>query len=275
MRPKIEFTQICKSFYGVNALSDVSFAVNAGRVVGLIGENGAGKSTLMNCLGGNLVPDSGEITINGQPYSPKNPRDASNHGVAFIHQELNLFGNLSIADNLFINRYPRRGPSPFINKKAMIRQTQDVLDELHLDLSPHDVLEKLQPGERQMIEIAKALSAGADIIIFDEPTTSLTSRETERLFDIIESLKADGKTIIYISHILQDVKTLCDDVVVLRDGQVVDFGAIETFDINRMITSMCGRLFDQLFPARSCAPRADKLLQLDTVSQPGIIKILV
>ncbi len=272
MSAKIEFQQISKAFYGVNALVDVSFDIEAGHIVGLIGENGAGKSTLMNLLGGNLSPDSGRMRVNGADYNPSSPSEASAAGVAFIHQELNLFTNLSIADNLFIDCYPRQRVVPFIRKKEIAHQAKSVLRALNLDISPTDLLEKLQPGEQQMIEIAKALCAGADIIIFDEPTTSLTSRETEHLFKIIGDLKKERKTIIYISHILKDVQQLCDDIVVLRDGCVIDTGAVEEFDVQRMIACMCGRQFEQLFPTRLSEPSNEVLLKLDHVSQPGVVQ---
>jgi len=272
MKPAVEFQNISKSFFGIDALTQVGFSVDRGRTLGLIGENGAGKSTLMNLLGGILFPDEGEIYIHGAKYAPKNPVDAADVGIAFIHQELNLFTNLTIADNLFITRYPKKRLVPLIKNKEIEEKTARVLSALKLQLSPNDLVEKLQPGERQMVEVAKALSAGADVLIFDEPTTSLTSRETEHLYDVIRSLKKEGKTIIYISHILEEVCDLCDDVVVLRDGSLVDSGPVEEFDINRMIASMCGCELDQLFPARQAKPSRDKCLQLEKISSPGIVK---
>ena len=236
----------------------------------MIGENGAGKSTLMNILGGNVRPDCGAITLRGKPYAPGRSSDATDAGIAFIHQELNLFTNLSVADNLYIQNFPRRGI--LIRQKEKIRRTQEWLDALHLDIAPGDLVGKLQPGERQMVEIAKALSTGADIIIFDEPTTSLTSRETRRLFDLLARLKKDGKTIIYISHILKDIKSLCDRIVVLRDGELVDSGAAADFDIDQMIASMCGRDIKQLFPEFKRSLTGKVILKVDQMTQKGVVK---
>lgn len=272
MNPIIEFVNIEKSFFGIKALSDVSFSIEHGRTLGLIGENGAGKSTLMNILGGNITPDRGQIFMRAESYNPHNPGDASKAGIAFIHQELNLFTNLSIADNIFMNRYPKTRLLPFIRKKDMARQTRELLESLQLDLLPNEMIEKLQPGERQMVEIAKAFSTGADIFIFDEPTTSLTSRETNRLFEMLRQLQAEGKTIIFISHILEDVLQVCHDLVVLRDGHVVETGPVKEFDIHKMITSMCGCQLDQVFPERAAAQKAEELLHVCNVSQSGIVK---
>ncbi len=265
----IEFRGICKSFFGAPALRDVTFSVGRHRKLGLIGENGAGKSTLMNILGGALMPDAGTMTLNGRPYVPKNPGDAYRAGVAFIHQELNLFNNLSIADNIFIDRYPKK--LWFIDKKEVNRRTAELLELVGLSLDPDTSLERLQPGERQMIEICKALHGGAQVIIFDEPTTSLTVREVEKLFELIERLVREGATIIYISHILKEVAELCDDLVVLRDGQVVDCGPVKDFPIHRMITSMCGCDLEKLFPERSRKPGKESRLEVRNISAVGRI----
>jgi ABC-type sugar transport system ATPase subunit len=272
VKPLIEFNNIEKSFFGIKALSNVNFSIEQGRTLGLIGENGAGKSTLMNILGGNIAPDSGQVCIRGETHNPNNPGDAAKAGIAFIHQELNLFTNLSIADNLFMNRYPKTRLFPFIQKKEMARKTRELLESLQLNLLPNETIEKLQPGERQMVEIAKAFSTGADIFIFDEPTTSLTSRETDRLFEMIRQLQVDGKTIIYISHILEDVLKICHDLVVLRDGSVVEIGSVEEFDIPKMITSMCGCQLDQIYPERPATQNKEELLHVRNLSQPGIVK---
>ncbi|MBN1479242.1 sugar ABC transporter ATP-binding protein [candidate division KSB1 bacterium] len=272
MKTVVEFVNISKSFFAIRALSNVSFSLSQGHVLGLVGENGAGKSTLMNILGGNLLADNGQIILRGECYTPKSPADAAVAGIAFIHQELNLFTNLSIADNLFIDRFPKKQLVPFIDKKAIEINTKQALSALKLSVSPYEIVEKLQPGERQMVEVARALSTGADIFIFDEPTTSLTSRETEHLFEIIRKLKFSGKSIIYISHILEDVQRLCDDIVILRDGSVVATGPIKDFDVPGIITSMCGCQLDQLFPDRLSQPREDIVLRLRNVSKAGVVK---
>jgi ABC-type sugar transport system ATPase subunit len=238
----------------------------------LIGENGAGKTTLMNILGGVLRPDSGAMTLRGADYAPRNPAQATGAGVAFIHQELNLFTNLSIIDNLFIDRYPRLRGTPFINKSAARKRTRQLLDSLNLDLSPDTLVDRLTPGERQLVEIAKALSTGAELIIFDEPTTSLTTAETERLFGILQDLRRQGKSLIYISHNLGNVLELADEIVVLRDGRVVEAGPKRDFTIDKMISRMVGRDISQIFPTRESKPSEEVLLEARGLTQSGIVK---
>ena len=220
----VSFDRIEKSFFGVKVLKGVSFSVGLGRIVGLVGENGAGKSTLMNLLGGNLQPDGGELRVNGQPYAPRNPNNARAAGIAFVHQELNLFPNLSLAENLFLTAFPLVGTGtgvPWIDRRALRTRADELLRQVGLDHSPDTLVERLSAGERQLVEIAKALGADARVIILDEPTTSLSARECERLFALVKLLRERGLAIIYISHALGDVLRLCDDLVVLRDGEMV------------------------------------------------------
>ncbi|MCX8036881.1 MAG: sugar ABC transporter ATP-binding protein [Candidatus Sumerlaeia bacterium] len=253
----------------------MSFSVRRGSALGVVGENGAGKSTLMNILGGVVRPDSGTLHLDGQPYQPRNPADASRHGIAFIHQELNLFANLSIAENLFLDSFPRRTlgrlPTPFICRRTLRNHAQRLLADVDLRLPPDLLIEDLSPGERQLVEIAKALALNARVIIFDEPTTSLTAHEAERLFALIERLRAQGASILYISHILGDVRRLCDALLVLRDGEVVGFGPVADFPIPRMISLMVGRDVERLYPARPPVARGPAVLEARGLSQPGVI----
>lgn len=270
----LEIKAISKAFFGVPALRNVDLRLGKGRILGLIGQNGAGKSTLMNIIGGVIQPDSGNMLLDGQPYSPHNPADANHSGIAFIHQELNLFTNLSIAENIFISDFPKRriGPMAFIDRNAVRRITNSLLAQVDLKLTPETLVERLSPGERQLVEIARALHLDASIMIFDEPTTSLTARETRKLFEIINRLREAGKTIIYISHILADVTTLADDIAVLRDGELVDTGTKDQFAINRMISLMVGRSIEQLYPSRSTVPSQQPVLETKKLSESGIIK---
>lgn len=261
---------IGKSFFGVPVLNSVSLSLGRGRVLGLVGQNGAGKSTLMNIIGGNVTADTGTMTLNGAVYVPTSAREAEHRGIAFIHQELNLFANLSIAENIFIGAMPRR--RGLIDRSALRQRTAALLKEVELDVPPTTLVERLSPGERQLVEVTKALQLDADIIIFDEPTTSLTPRETTRLFALIGRLKAAGKAIVYISHILADVEQLADDVVVLRDGSLVGMGPRSDFTIARMINLMLGRDIDQLYPPHVPAGREDVLLHAQGLSLPGVIK---
>jgi ABC-type sugar transport system ATPase subunit len=294
-RSVLRFDGISKSFFGVPVLQGVSFTVPAGHAVGLVGENGAGKSTLMNILGGNLQPDAGRIWLGAEPHEPATPQDATRAGVAFIHQELNLFPNLSIAENLFLAAFPRR--LGLIRQRAIHERTRALLNEVGLALAPDTAVERLSAGERQLVEIAKALSIEPRLIILDEPTTSLTTRETEHLFALLGRLRARGIAMIYISHALNDVLRLCDPIVILRDGAVVGQGSRADWTVERMISLMVGREIAQLFPSRSvkgfpphkpatptripapdAAPAASAaigrpmvLLEVANVTQPGIV----
>ncbi len=250
----LECEKINKSFFGVPVLRNVSLTVRLGEVCGLVGENGAGKSTLMNILGGVVAPDSSTLLMEGAPYAPKDPAEASARGIAFIHQELSLFPNLSVAENLCVGSMPRRClagvPLPLLDRRTIRVRASALLSDVELDVDPDSLVEDLSPGERQLVEIAKALGSNARLIIFDEPTTSLTAHESERLFIIIQRLRMQGFSMIYISHILEDVLRLCDRIVVLRDGEVVGAGPRTEFTMQRLITLMVGRTIEQLYPAR-------------------------
>lgn len=270
--PVLELHAIRKSFFGVKALDDVRLSAGAGEVVGLVGENGAGKTTLMNILGGVFPPDSGRMVLSGRDYRPHHPSDATRAGVAFIHQELNLFENLSVTDNLFIQGFPRLGGLPILDRSAARSRARALLEDLGATISPDERVGRLQPGERQLVEIARALSTGARIIIFDEPTTSLTARESRKLFEIVGRLRDSGRTIFYISHALEDVRRLADTIVVLRDGAVVERGPRQAFTVQRMIACMVGRELERLYPPRRSRPGEKAALELEAVSQPGIVK---
>lgn len=274
MTPILETQSLNKSFFGIAAVKDVSITVGAGEVLGLIGQNGAGKSTLMNLVGGVVQPDSGAMLYQGKPYTPRSPADATRARIAFIHQELNLFTNLTIAENVFIEGFPTRGRGPFqvIDRAAVRRRTREVLGAVGLDLSPDMQVDRMSPGERQLAEIAKALYLDASLIILDEPTTSLTNRETEKLFDIMRRLREQGKALIYISHILTDVLAVSDQIAVMRDGHLVTQEPTANFDVSRMIALMVGRSIEQLYPPRTSVPNDEPLLELRGVSAKGIVE---
>ena len=267
---------LCKSFFGVQVLHEVGLELRPGEVLGLVGENGSGKSTTMNILGGVHQPDRGSMTLDGASYAPRGPRDAAARGIAFIHQELNLFRNLTVEENLFITGFPKLVPGlPFIDRRKVRERARELLTAIDLDIAPGTPLARLSQGERQLVEIAKALGADARIVIFDEPTTSLTARESERLFEIIGRLKGRGIAVIYISHILGDVMRLCDEVVVLRDGNLVGNASTAEIDVDRLITLMVGRRIDQIYPPREPAIRpGTPVLEVKGLTQPGIVKDL-
>lgn len=267
----LRFIDVSKAFFGVPVLKRINLDVQKGNVLGLIGENGAGKSTLMNILGGVVPLDSGKMLLNGNAYHPHDPAQATAKGIAFIHQELNLFTNLTIAENFFINNFPHVKKLPILNWRAMQENSREFLRMVDLPISPDIPVEKLSPGERQLVEVAKALSQKADIFIFDEPTTSLTARETERLFSIIDRMRETGKTIIYISHILRDVLRLADEIAILRDGELVAIGEKPDFTIQKMISLMVGREIEHLYPERSGKTDKEVILEVQGLCKAGLV----
>jgi len=232
---------IGKRFPGVVALNGVSLEVGKGEVVALCGENGAGKSTLMKILGGVYQPDAGELLLDGAPVKIANVTDAMKFGVAFIHQELNVLDNLDVAANVFLGREPRLGPFGLIDRKKIHADTAPFIKRLGLDISTRTRLDKLSLAQQQLVEIAKALSLNSRLIIMDEPTSSLTLQETERLLELVLGLKKQGVSVVYISHRLGEVNHIADRVVVLRDGK--NAGELNRAEIShdRIVGLMVGR----------------------------------
>jgi ABC-type sugar transport system ATPase subunit len=274
MTPVLETRDLAKSFFGIAAVKEVNISVEEGQILGLIGQNGAGKSTLMNLIGGVVQADNGQMVYKGKPYAPQRPSDASANQIAFIHQELNLFTNMTIAENIFIDAFPTTGFGPFrmVDWGLVRSKTTQVLKAVGLELSPDTPVDRISPGERQLVEIARAIYMNASLIIFDEPTTSLTNRETENLFALMGKLKTQGTAMINISHSLKDVKQLSDSIAVMRDGKLVTQEPAEKFTINRMISLMVGRNIDNLYPPRTATPTPNPMLHLDGISAAGIVE---
>ena len=246
----LQLKSITKSFALVNVLKDVSLTLRSGSILGLVGENGAGKSTMMNILGGLIERDSGEILLNGESFEPKGPKDAQDAGIAFIHQELNLFSNLTVAENLYLTNFPKYGKSGFLNFKSLKKQTKEKLQKLGVEgIEPDTIIGTLPMGQRQLVEITKAIVADAQIIILDEPTTSLSKKEKETLFKIMHELKNNGKSIIFISHILEDVFEHCDEITVLRDGAIITQKPVEELTTADVIRDMVGRELNKIYPS--------------------------
>jgi len=239
--PLIELRGICKRFPGVVALDQVNLEVGKGEVLALCGENGAGKSTLMKILGGVYQPDAGEIKVDGQPVKIANVNDAMKYGIAFIHQELNVLDNLDVAANVFLGREPLIGKLGLIDQKKIHADTKPFLERLGLNISSRTRLDRLSIAQQQMVEIAKALSLRARIIIMDEPTSSLTLTETERLLELTCELSDQGVSVIYISHRLGEVENCADRVVVLRDGKNAGQLAKEEISHDHIVSLMVGR----------------------------------
>lgn len=252
---------IGKRFPGVIALDNVSLTVGRGEVLALCGENGAGKSTLMKILGGVYQPDAGEILVAGQPVKINNVTDAMKAGIAFIHQELNVLDNLDVAANVFLGREPLIGPFKLINRKKIHADTEPFLKRLGLDISTKTRVDRLPIAQQQMVEIAKALSLNARIIIMDEPTSSLTLTETERLLELVLELKKQGVSVVYISHRLGEVNHIADRVVVLRDGR--NAGGLDRAGISHdnIVSLMVGREIKSFY-VKSNAQQTARYLQV-------------
>lgn len=243
----LEFRSVSKSFPGVQALAGFSLTVRTGTVHGLVGENGAGKSTLGKVLGGVWTDYEGEVLLDDKKLDFHDPRDAQHAGVALIHQELQLIPELSIAENIYLGRelHTKVGS---LDKAAMQAGARGYLERLHLDISPKRAIKNLRVGEQQLVEIAKALSLDAKLLIFDEPTAALNETEIAHLFEVIERLKSEGHTIIYISHKLGEIFEITDEVTVLRDGEYVDSRPTGEWDERSLVDSMVGRSLTDLYP---------------------------
>lgn len=243
---------ICKSFPGVKALDNVSLTVRAGTVHALMGENGAGKSTLMKCLFGVYNKDAGHIYLDGKEVSFKTSKEALENGVAMVHQELNQALKRNVMDNLWLGRYPKNGLA--VSERTMLRDTKKVFEELEIDVDPHQIMSTLPVSKRQMVEIAKAVSYNSKVIVFDEPTSSLTEEEVEHLFKIINMLRDRGCGIIYISHKMAEILRISDDVTIMRDGQWVDTRPAAELDMPTIIKLMVGRELGNQFPPKTNKP---------------------
>lgn len=242
----LEMKHISKSFGSVQALKDVSIDLHEGEVLALMGENGAGKSTLMNILSGSLVSQEGEIYVDGQLVHVTDPVAAKKYGIAKIHQELQIVPELNVAENIFLGRWFKRGP--VVDFSAMAAETQNYLDMLELSVKPTQKLKDLRIGEQQLVEIAKALSLNARILVMDEPTSAISEKETEKLFTIIRRLRSEGRGIIYITHRMEEIFKIADRVTVMRDGEyigTVNAGETNTDEIIRM---MVGRDVSEQYP---------------------------
>ncbi|MER8408531.1 sugar ABC transporter ATP-binding protein [Mesorhizobium sp. M0959] len=256
---------LCKSYGPVQVLADASFEVRPGEVVALLGENGAGKSTVSNIIAGSTKPDAGTITWRGNPYSPANPAAAIDAGIGMIHQELKLLPDLSVAENVYVGRLPMRGGR--IDRAAMNARASAQLKRLGLDVSPERKVRTLRIAAQQQVEIAKALTLNAELLIFDEPTAALGGEETELLFQQIRKLKAEGMSFIYISHRLDEIAQIADRVVVMRDGRIVARHERADIPVRTVVEQMVGRSVERMFPTIS-APGNDTLLEVENLSSP-------
>lgn len=264
-------SNIHKSFPGVKALDEVNFSLKAGEVHALIGENGAGKSTLMKILTGVYKMDEGEILLEGEAVHINKTIDAQNLGISIIYQEFNLFPHLTVAENLYIRREPRKLAKWIIDDKAQRQKTREMLAEIHLDLDPNRKVNTLSVAQQQMLEIAKALALNAKIVIMDEPTSALTDAEIENLFRIIHELKRRKVGIVYISHRLEELKYIADRVTVLRDGKFVGAVDYKETSVRELVRMMVGRELGDYFPERTAKP-SDVLLEVHGLTRKKVIE---
>ena len=248
----LEMEGIVKQFPGVKALDGAQLKLRPGTVHALMGENGAGKSTLMKCLFGIYKKDEGTIKVNGEEVAFTNPRNALDNGVAMVHQELNQVLRRNVMENVWLGRFPTK--NGLVDSRKMYRDTQEVFKDLEIDVDPRSIIGDLSVSQRQMIEIAKAVSYNAKILVLDEPTSSLTENEVEHLFKIIEKLTAQGVGIIYISHKMDEILRISHDVTIMRDGQWVATRPAAELTTDEIIRLMVNRSFDNRFPPKTNTP---------------------
>jgi methyl-galactoside transport system ATP-binding protein len=259
----LEITNLSKSFAKNKVLDGINLTVKKGSVVGLMGENGAGKSTMMKCLFGIYSKDEGHISLLNRPIDFKNPKEALEHGVAMVHQELNQCLDRTVTDNLFLGRYPTRMGT--IDEARMFKETAALFASLEMNVNPKQIMRTMSVSQRQMVEIAKAVSYDAKIIVLDEPTSSLTEREVKKLFSIVNNLRNKGVSFVYISHKIDEIYEICDEVAVLRDGKMIVSKPIKEIDMNQLISAMVGRSLDNRYPEVDNTP-GDEYLEVKNLS---------
>ncbi len=266
--PYLEFDSLSIAFPGVKALDDVSFGVEESSIHAICGENGAGKSTLLKILSGVYQADSGRILLNGTPTSYETPHQALESGIAVIYQELHLVPEMTIAENICLGHAPAK--FGWINSKGQQQTASTLLSRVGIEIDPNTKVRSLSIAQRQMVEIAKALSRNAKVIAFDEPTSSLSAREVERLFEIIADLKQQGKVILYVSHRMEEIFQICDSVTVLRDGKHVEtFDSLEAIDSGVIVNRMVGRSIEDIFGYRPRNPMSEEIA-IRNISGNGI-----
>ena len=255
MKEFLRMENIHKRFPGVYALKGINISVNKGEVHALLGENGAGKSTLMKVLGGVHKQDEGSIYVNGEKIDFIDPKKATELGIAFVHQELNLAESLTVAENMYMGRLPYKNEVlGIVDYKKLYKEANEILEELGVDINANDLVSELPTAKKQMIEIAKSISQKAKIIIFDEPTTSLANNDVETLFEVINKLKNEGVSIIYISHRLKEIFEICDRATIMRDGSYIGCCDVKEVSQKDLIKMMVGRELNDLFPKVTVTP---------------------
>ncbi|WEY41555.1 sugar ABC transporter ATP-binding protein [Paraburkholderia sp. SUR17] len=272
MIPLISVTKLSKSFPGVRALHEVQFELMAGEVHALMGENGAGKSTLMKILAGVYTRDSGDMLYDGQPVHFQSPREAQALGIGIIHQELQLMNHLTVAQNMFIGREPRKGFGLFLDEDRLNAQAREILARMHVKIDPRAIVDTLTVAKQQMVEIAKALSFDSRVLIMDEPTSALNDAEIAELFRIIRQLKSRGVGVIYISHKMDELKQIADRVTVMRDGEYVATVSAQQTSVETIIGMMVGRTLTDVEPPDSAASKGQVALEVKRLNAGPLVK---
>ena len=267
--PLIELTGVSKSFPGVKALADISLNIYPGRVHVLLGENGAGKSTLIKIISGVYTRDAGSVKLNGREVNFQNTRESLAAGISVIHQELSVIPDLTVAENIFLGREPKLGKGGFIDRRGMVREAGKILAAIGVKINPRAVIRNLNNADKQMVEIARAVSQNSSLVIMDEPTSSLSEHEVEALFKVIERLKQENVAIIYISHRLKEIARIGDTVTILRDGQVVQTVELADIDESHMIALMVGREITQFYYKSQVPPSDQVVLELKHFTRKG------
>lgn len=265
----VKTRDISKEFSGVRVLNRISVEIRRGEIFGLIGENGAGKSTFIKILSGTYSPTEGQVFFEGQPVRISSPLVAREIGISTIPQEFNLINDLNVYENIFLGKEYRKGWR--LDKKRMIDRTAALLQELRTDIDPKQKIQDLSVAQKQMVEIAKAIAYDSKLLIMDEPTTVLTHHEIEILFGMMERLRQNGVTIIFISHKLREVKRICDRVMVLRDGNFISLDPVDALDEREMARRMVGRELTEVFPEKS-SPSDEVVMEVDGLSVPGMLE---
>lgn len=264
----LEVSGISKNFYSTHALTDVSFDLEKGEVLALAGENGAGKSTMMNILLGSFPPSKGSMKLNGKPYEPKNPCDALKKGISMIHQELCLVPSMTVADNIWIGRCKEFSRGGIYLPSLCQERTQKLFDDYGIELNPKETVKNLSTAKMQMVEIARAISYGSQIVIMDEPTSALSDKEIQVLYKIIRHLTRDGVSVLFISHKLEEVFDLADRVTIFRDGHMVGQHKVEGLTMDTLIDGIAGRKVENLYPKIEQEP-GEVLLEVKNLKKQG------
>lgn len=271
-KPFVELIGVSKSFPGVRALSNITLNIYPGQVHALLGENGAGKSTLIKIISGVYMRDEGIMKVNGKEVNFSNTRQSLKEGISIIHQELSVIPDLTVAENIYLGREPKIGRTGLIDKNKMFNDTTELLESMGININPKAIIRNLKNAEKQMVEIARAVSQNSSLVIMDEPTSSLSEKEVEALFKVIEKLKRENVAIIYISHRLKEITRICDVVTILRDGELVKTVRVDEIDESQMIELMVGREITQFYCKSEIPSTGEIVFEIKNFTRKGVFE---